>query len=80
MDTLEITRQFLSEQYGIPLETINSDMKLDDIGVDSLAFIDLVFEIEDKFGVNTSDEEIANIETVGEFISLIEEKRQQLKD
>lgn len=80
MDTLETARQFLSEQYGIPLESITPDRKLDDVGIDSLAFIDLVFEIEDKFGVHTSDEEVANIETIGEFIHLIDEKRQQAQD
>lgn len=77
MDILQTTRQFLSDQYGIPPENITPDTKLDSVGLDSLAFIDLVFEFEDKFGIHTSDEEVGNINTIGEFIALVEEKRQQ---
>ena len=76
MDVLQITREFLSEQYGVPPETITPDTKLDDLGVDSLMFIDLIFEFEDKFGVHTSNDDVAKLNTIGEFIDLVNEKRQ----
>jgi len=76
MDVLQFTREFLSEQYGVSPETITPDTKLDDLGVDSLMFIDLVFEFEDKFGVHATNDDIAKLSTIGEFVDLVNEKRQ----
>ncbi|TPW18539.1 MAG: acyl carrier protein [Halothiobacillaceae bacterium] len=75
MDSLHITRQFLSEQYGIPPASVTPATALDEIGIDSLVFIDLVFEFEAKLGIQATNEEIADLKTVGELITLIDRLR-----
>ncbi len=75
MDTLHITRQFLSEQYGISPESITPETSLDKIGIDSLMFLDLVFEFEAKLGVPAPNEEIADLKTIGELITLVDKLR-----
>ena len=43
---------FLIEEFEIDQELINPDAKLkDDLGLDSLDFVDVVVEIEDVFGI-----------------------------
>jgi acyl carrier protein len=72
MDALQIIREFLSEQYGIPPETITPETPLDKLGIDSLMFFDLVFEFEAKLGVRAPNEEIAGLKTIGELIALVD--------
>ena len=72
MDTLHTIRTYLSENHEIPPEAITPDTKLDEIGIDSFAFLGLVFEFESKLGINAPDKEIYNIKTIGELIALVD--------
>jgi acyl carrier protein len=79
MDTLQITRQFLSERYGIPPESITPETALDKIGIDSLMFLDLVFEFEAKLGIPAPNDEIADLKTIGELIAFVDKLRPESK-
>lgn len=46
----------------------------DDLGADSLDLVELVEALEEEFDVQIDDEELADIETVGEAYSLIAAK------
>jgi acyl carrier protein len=46
----------------------------EDLGIDSLAVAELVFLIEDAFGVAIQDEELEALKTVGDFRRLAKEK------
>lgn len=46
----------------------------DDLGADSLDLVELVEALEEEFDVQIDDEELADIETVGEAYSLISAK------
>lgn len=48
-----------------------------ELGLDSLQITEMLFEIEDKFGARISDEEARNITTVGELITIIQQKVEQ---
>jgi acyl carrier protein len=44
---------FISETRNIPLESITPEFNfVEDLGLDSLDMMELVFEIEDKYGLN----------------------------
>ncbi len=43
----------------------------DDLDADSLDLVELVMEIEDKFGVSVEEEELENITTIGGAYELI---------
>lgn len=48
---------------------------VNDLQADSLDMAELVIDLEEEFGVEISDEEAQQIETVGEAINYIEENK-----
>lgn len=48
--------QLFSEHFGIAQDTLVPDATLESLGLDSLAVIELLFEIEDKFGIKVPDQ------------------------
>ena len=66
---------FLIEEFEINPELINSEAKLkDDLGLDSLDFVDVVVEIEDIFGIKLTGGDFINIVTLDDFHNLIIKK------
>ncbi len=72
----EKVQKILSEQLDVPAESITVDTNLvDDLGADSLDVVELIMSVEDEFGISISDEDAANLPTVGKIVEYIE--RQQ---
>jgi acyl carrier protein len=46
----------------------------DDLGIDSLDFVDIVVIVEKKFGFKIKPEEMANVKTLKQFCDYIESK------
>ncbi len=46
-----------------------------DLGADSLDTVELVMEFEDQFGLTIPDEDAEKIQTVGDAVSYITEKK-----
>ena len=66
---------FLIEDMEIEADVIKDDAKLkDDLGLDSLDFVDIVVIVEKTFGFKIKSEEMGNILTVKEFYDYIESK------
>lgn len=51
-----------------------SDALRNDLGLDSMATIELLYEIEDAFDVQIPDQDLATLVTVGNVIAYIEGK------
>lgn len=49
----------------------------DGLGLDSLQITELIFEIEERFGVAITDDEAKELRTAGDLITLIETKSEQ---
>jgi acyl carrier protein len=69
-DTGPVTR-FVEERLGITLEGADPATELATLGVDSLSLLELIFEIEEKFGVSV-DQDTPPPRTCGELKALIE--------
>lgn len=68
-------REFLIEDLEIDEEKIREDGKLkDDLGIDSLDFVDIVVIVEEKFGFKIKPEEMVGITTLKEFCDYVERK------
>jgi len=66
---------FLIEEMEIEAENIFDDAKLkEDLGLDSLDFIDIVVIVEKTFGFKIKPEEMTSVLTVKEFYDYIEAK------
>ena len=66
---------FLVEEFEIDQELINPDAKLkDDLGLDSLDFVDVVVEIEDVFGIKLTGIDFTYIVYLSDFYNIIIKK------
>lgn len=71
----EKVREFLIEDLEIDEEKIAPGALLkDDLGVDSLDFVDIVVIVEKKFGFKIKPEEMASVKTLTQFCDYIESK------
>lgn len=78
MDRKEIedkVREFLIEDLEVEEDVIAPEAKLkDDLGIDSLDFVDIVVIVERKFGFKIKPEEMAGVDTLSRFCDYIESK------
>ena len=71
----EKVNAFLIEDLEIDEEKIADDATLkDDMGIDSLDFVDIVVIVEKNFGFKIKPEEMANVTTLSQFYDYIESK------
>ena len=68
-------REFLIDDLEIDEEKIKPEALLkDDLGIDSLDFVDIVVIVEKKFGFKIKPEEMATVKTLSQFCDYIESK------
>ncbi len=75
----EVARR-LVDAVGLDMQAdnIRTETSLrDDLGLDSLQSVTLILELEDVFDVEIFDEEIAALETVGDVVRLVKQKKSQ---
>lgn len=71
----EKVRAFLINEFEIDEDKIFDDAKLkEDMGIDSLDFVDIVVIVEKNFGFKIKKEEIAGMTTLRQFCDYIESK------
>ena len=71
----EKVRNFLIEELEIEPDNIFPDAKLrEDMGIDSLDFVDIVVIVEKNFGFKIKAEEMAGVDTFSKFCDYIETK------
>ena len=72
----EQVKDALVESLNIDGEEIKLESNLkDDLGIDSLAAVELSLDLETEFDVEISDEELAALVTVEDIVKLIESKQ-----
>ncbi|MBR4441587.1 MAG: acyl carrier protein [Bacteroidales bacterium] len=71
----EKTKRFLVDEFEIEEEKIKDDALLkDDLGIDSLDFVDIVVIVESVFGFKLQAEEVKQIATFAQLCSLLQSK------
>ncbi len=72
----------IAQTQRMPLETIHIDSSFEDLKIDSLDGINIVFALENEFGVNIPDEGVQNLKSVRETVAgirkLLEAKQQNI--
>jgi acyl carrier protein len=71
----EKVRNFLIEDLEIEEDKIAPEATLkEDMGIDSLDFVDIVVIVEKNFGFKIKPEEMASVATLADFYDYIESK------
>jgi acyl carrier protein len=63
-DTFERVRRLVAQYLKIPPESVGEDSGLEELGLDSLGALELVFQIEEEFKVSVPDSRIPEFKTV----------------
>ena len=75
MTTLDGIREILHKNFDIASDALQPDAKLDDLEIDSLAVIEVMFAVEDKFHITVPSEPAAmqgQMKTVGDLVAYID--------
>jgi acyl carrier protein len=70
--TYERVRRIVAKYLEIPTEQVQPESMLAELGVDSLATLELLFEIEDEFKITVPDERVVGLDTVRSVCERIE--------
>ena len=69
----EKVKSVLAQQFELDPESITMDTNLiDDLGADSLDVVELIMSLEDEFGIAISDNDAAQLSTVGRIVDYLE--------
>ena len=58
----------IAQQKMISIEDITLDSSLEELGITSLDSISLVFDIEDKFGVEVPNDALKSVRTIRDIV------------
>jgi acyl carrier protein len=72
MSTLETLQDLLMAAYALDRERLTPDAELTTLGVDSLGVVELLFQIEDRFGVQIPGDAPTDLRTVGDVVEYID--------
>ena len=73
-EVLTLVREHLAEELEVDIERITEQTRFkQDLDADSLDLYELVMELEDRYGVAVSEQQAAQIETVGDAVGFVVE-------
>lgn len=76
MSSIEIIHQFLQDRLDQSPASITPEMTLEELGVDSLMLLELMFEFEEKLNIKLPSD-VTTPKTVGELLTLVESLENQ---
>lgn len=59
--------EILAAEFDISIDEMTDETHIEDINVTSLEFVEMLFKIEQEFGVSIDVMELPELETVGEI-------------
>ena len=71
-EVMNLVREHLATELEVPRERITLETRFrEDLDADSLDLYELVMELEDRYGIRVSEEEAAEINTVGDAVDFV---------
>jgi len=75
MTTLQTLQAILRKNFDLEPEVLQPDARLEDLEIDSLAIIEVLFAVEDEFGITVPSEPAAqqgSLKTVGDLVAYVD--------
>ena len=72
MSSYKFLSEMLVEKYNVQATATHPDTTMAELGLDSLSLTELLFDLEDEFGIEVPDER-ARFNTLGEAAALVDE-------
>ena len=73
MSTLAILKEILVQEFKRSPEQLQAQTTLADLGIDSLDLVDLIFKIEDRFGLKIKDDVPRSLTTLADVASYVDQ-------
>lgn len=74
MSVQDKVKEIVAQQLEVDINNLTPETTFEEIDADSLDIVELVMALEEEFELEISDQEIENIQTVGDVIKFIESK------
>ena len=74
MTSLKELQDLIQEKYGIEAADLDPHASMRDKGFDSLALVEFVFAIEDRFSISIPDD-YANVDTLADLAAVVDKLR-----
>jgi acyl carrier protein len=71
MTTLRTIQQLLAGELSLDVATLDSARPLDELGIDSLALIECMFKLEDRYGISIGAAE-SRVETLQDLAVIVD--------
>lgn len=72
----EEIRKAIAMQLNVSEDIITPETRFtEDLKADSLDLVELVMDLEDRYGVEIPDEQLAEVKTVGQIIEIVENNK-----
>lgn len=66
-------KEVVARKMGVPADGLSAATRLaEDLGVDSFGAVELMFELEEAFGLKIPDSEIEHIRTIGDVVTYLD--------
>jgi acyl carrier protein len=73
MDVLDQLRALAARELAVDTAKFEPQTSLTELHIDSLAFVDFLFKVEEEFGIRVPDSSITEMKTVGDLERSISE-------
>ncbi len=73
MSTLDTLTDILVRDYGVARERVTSGATLASLKIDSLSLLELMFKIEDRYGVKITADTPTDLVTVNDVVRYVDE-------
>jgi acyl carrier protein len=71
-EVMTLVRDHLVAELEVPAEKITPETRFrEDLDADSLDLYELVMELEDRYGIRVSEEDAAELETIGDVVDFV---------
>lgn len=72
MDTLQTVTELAARQFGADARQIDVNAPVDQLGIDSLDFLEFLFTLEDHFAISIPQDDVRDVRTLAGVAEVID--------